>query len=93
MAINDPKCTHCGDPGLMNPPLVSPCIADRSDCETEFSYGPNVGTQVPRLKDCGYSSKNVGILDHVSKYVADMGQWLGSCLGCKVTIENMQNPR
>ena len=59
---------YCGDPGLVNPPLVSRRIADSSDCETEFSYGPSVGTQVPRLKDCRYAPENVAILDHVSKY-------------------------
>ena len=77
----------------MNPPLVSPCIVDRSDCETEFSYGPNVGTQVPRLKDCGYAPENEGILDHSSKNVAIMGQWPEGCPGCEVTLENRQNPR
>ena len=81
---------YCGDPGLVNPPLVSRRIADSSDCETEFSYGPNVGTQVPRLKDCGYSSENVGILDHVSKCVADMGQWPDGCPGCKATLEHTE---
>ena len=84
---------YCGDPGLVNPPLVSRCIADSSDCETEFSYGPSVGTQVPRLKDCRYAPENVAILDHVSKYVANMGQWPEGCVGCKVTLENRQNPR
>ena len=52
-----------------------------------------MGTQVPRLKDCRYAPENVAILDHVSKYVADMGQWPEGCVGCKVTLENRQNPR
>ena len=42
--------------------------------------------QVPRLKDCRYAPKNVGILEHFSKYVANMGQWPEGCAGCEVTL-------